>query len=183
MRNIVHKTLEFAELNTSSVVFYIEDINLWEVVENSIKDQQLMYDEKGITFENKIDENIFVKADKLRLSEVFNNFINNAVKYSPLDGSITVDALDDGDFVTISVMDSGVGMTTDQIDRIFDEFYKADESRHDFGSSGLGLPICKRIVEKHGGRIWAESLGLKKGSTFYFTIPSGSKKSKEDISE
>ncbi|UCC40736.1 MAG: PAS domain S-box protein, partial [Candidatus Aminicenantes bacterium] len=174
MRNIVLKTLEFAELNTSSVVFYIEDINLWEVVENSIKDQQLMYDEKGITLENKIDENIFVKADKLRLNEVFNNFINNAIKYSPLDGSITVDAHDDGDFVTVSVMDSGIGMTTDQIDRIFDEFYKADESRHDFGSSGLGLPICKRIVEKHGGRIWAESPGLKKGSTFYFTIPSGS---------
>lgn len=184
MNNIVCKTLKFAELNTPGTTKFItEDIKLWEEAENSIKDQQMMYDEKGITFENKIDENIFVKADKLRLSEVLNNLINNAVKYNPLGGNITVDAHDDGDFVTVSVTDSGIGMTTEQIDHIFDEFYKADESRHDFKSSGLGLSICKRIVEIHGGKIWAESPGLGKGSTFYFTIPIGSKISKEDVSE
>ncbi|GAH44071.1 unnamed protein product, partial [marine sediment metagenome] len=78
---------------------------------------------------------------------------------------------------------SGIGITREQIDRVFDEFYKADESRHDFDSSGLGLSICKRIVEKHGGRIWAESSGKGKGSTFYFTIPIGSKINKKDVSE
>ena len=74
-------------------------------------------------------------------------------------------------------------MTKEQLDHIFNEFYKADESRHDFRSSGLGLSICKRIVEKHGGRIWAESSGLGKGSTFYFTIPSGSKIGKDYVAE
>jgi len=53
----------------------------------------------------------------------------------------------------------------------FDKFFKADESRHDFESSGLGLPIAKRIVEKHGGSIWVESPGLHQGSTFFFTVP------------
>ncbi|RLF38571.1 MAG: sensor histidine kinase, partial [Thermoplasmata archaeon] len=56
------------------------------------------------------------------------------------------------------------------IEHIFDEFYKADESRHDFESSGIGLSICRKIIEKHGGKIWAESPGLGKGSTFYFTL-------------
>lgn len=62
-------------------------------------------------------------------------------------------------------------MTKGQINSIFAEFYKVDPARRDLDSSGLGLSICKRIVEKHGGRIWAESPGLGKGTTFYFTIP------------
>ncbi len=174
MKNLVVKTLELARLNAPSTIFDIKDINLGQELENSIKDQQLISDGKDFTVENKISENLFVKADKLRLGEVFNNLINNAVKYSPYGCTITVDAQDNGDFVTVSIMDSGNGMTAEQIDHIFDEFYKADKSRHDSGSSGLGLPICKRIVEKHGGRIWAVSPGPKKGSTFYFTIPKSS---------
>jgi signal transduction histidine kinase len=183
MRNLVGKFLKLAQLNAPSTVFNINDINLWEEAENSIKDQQLIYDEKDFTVENKIDENIFVRADKLRLSEVFGNLISNAFKYTPPGGNITVDAHGDDDFVTVSIIDSGIGMTNDQIEHIFDEFYKADESRHDIDSSGLGLSICKHIVEKHGGKIWAESPGLKKGSTFYFTIPIGTKIGKQDISK
>lgn len=62
-------------------------------------------------------------------------------------------------------------MTSEQIKFIFDEFYKADKSRHDFDSSGLGLSICKRIIEKHKGKIWAESPGPGKGTTIFFTLP------------
>ncbi len=183
MRNIVVKTIEFARLNDPSNVIDMEDINLWEEAENSIKDQQIMCDEKDFTVENKIGENIFVKTDRIRLGEVFDNLINNAIKYNSYGGTITIDAHEGGDFVTVSIMDSGMGITREQIDRVFDEFYKADESRHDFDSSGLGLSICKRIVEKHGGRIWAESSGKGKGSTFYFTTPIGSKINKKDVSE
>ena len=74
-------------------------------------------------------------------------------------------------FVIVSIKDNGIGLTSDQIDHIFDEFYKADESRHDIDSIGLGMTICKRIVELHGGRIWIESHGINKGSIVYFTLP------------
>jgi len=67
-------------------------------------------------------------------------------------------------------------MISEQLGHVFEEFYKADESRHDFSSSGLGLSICKRIVEKHGGKIWAESEGEGKGTTMFFTIPTSNKK-------
>ena len=117
-----------------------------------------------------------VKTDKLRLEELFDNLIGNSVKYSPNGSDITIDARDDGKFVLVSVKDEGVGMNSEQLDHIFEEFYKADESRHDFGSSGLGLSICKRIVEKHGGKIWAESKGKGKGTTMFFTIPTLNKK-------
>jgi len=126
--------------------------------------------------ENGINKDIMVKADKLRLEELFDNLIGNSVKYSPNGGNITIDAKDDGKFVVVSVKDEGTGITSEQLDHIFEEFYKVDESRHDFNSSGLGLPICKRIVEKHGGKIWAESKGKGKGTTMFFTIPTSNKK-------
>jgi signal transduction histidine kinase len=68
-------------------------------------------------------------------------------------------------------VDNGIGMTQDEIGRIFDEFYKADSARHDIHNTGLGMSICKRIVEKHGGNIWVESPGSGKGTTVFFTLP------------
>ena len=75
------------------------------------------------------------------------------------------------DHVKVSIKDTGIGMTNNQIKHMFDEFYKADQSRHDFDSSGLGMTISKRIVERHNGKIWAESPGIGKGTTVYFTLP------------
>ncbi|MDY6964441.1 MAG: PAS domain S-box protein [Halobacteriota archaeon] len=104
--------------------------------------------------------------------EIIDNLISNAVKYSyEGGGTITINSKNCDDFVIVSVKDTGVGMAGEELSQIFDEFYKADASRHDLDSSGLGLSICKRIVEKQGGKIWAESSGEGKGSTFYFTIP------------
>jgi len=115
---------------------------------------------------------LLIEADKLKLQVVFNNLLNNAVKYNKKEeGEITIShLLSDGEF-TLSIKDEGIGMTADQLEHVFDEFYKADNSRHDFESSGLGIPICKKIIEMHGGRIWVESEGLGKGSTIYFTLP------------
>jgi len=87
------------------------------------------------------------------------------------EGCLSFDAEENDDIVKVSMRDTGIGISEDQMDHIFDEFYKADPSRHDLNSSGLGLTICKRIVEKHGGEIWAESEGIGKGATFYFTVP------------
>jgi signal transduction histidine kinase len=93
------------------------------------------------------------------------------VKYTDKKGTVTIDAKVEDNIITVSIRDTGIGMTREQLSQVFDEFYKADSSRHDFDSSGLGMPICKRIVERHGGSIWAESEGPGKGSTFYFTLP------------
>jgi signal transduction histidine kinase len=109
--------------------------------------------------------------------------LNNAIKYTNGPGTVLIDAKQDHAFVTVSIKDTGIGMSDQQLNKIFDEFYKADASRHDFDSSGLGLSICKRIVEKHNGRIWAESEGLGKGSTFYFTVPKSKLKNKRESLE
>ena len=175
MRNLVIKTIELARLNSPNTKFNTEDINLLDEIELVIEQNESILNNKNIEIENNIGKDIQVRADKLRLDELFTNLIGNAIKYSPKGGAISLNAMNDQDFVTVSISDIGIGITKDQIDHIFDEFYKADKARHDFDSSGLGLPICKRIVEKHGGKIWAISTGKNKGSSFNFTIPTGNK--------
>ena len=171
MKNLVVNTIELARLNSPNVKLNIEDTNLLDELNNVIKRNNLLFEENNVEVENKISEDIVVNADKLRLTELFDNLIGNSVKYSSDSGTITIDAKQDKDFVTVSIKDTGIGIAEEQLSHIFDEFYKADESRHDFDSSGLGLPICKHIVEKHGGHIWAESEGEGKGTTMFFTLP------------
>jgi signal transduction histidine kinase len=172
MQNLIFSTLELAKLRSDKIKFNFEKLNLRSIVEQVLKSQALSIRLKHMEIENNLDNSIFVKADKLRLIEVFKNLIHNAIKYSVDDGGkITLDAKQiDDNLIEIGVKDTGVGMTDEQIFQAFDEYYKADEQTSDYYSTGLGLPICKRIIEKHGGTIWVESPGLGKGSTFYFTL-------------
>ena len=170
MKNIVVKTIELARLNSPNTKLLIDDTNLLDEIDNVVKKNKRFLKENNIEIDKNIDENIMIKADKLRIEELFDNIINNAIKYSKNAGTITIDAKEEKEFVIVSVRDTGIGMTEEELSHIFDEFYKADEARHDFDSNGLGLPICKRIVEKHGGKIWAESSGEGKGTTFYLTF-------------
>jgi len=177
MRDLIFKTLQLAKLRSSDVKFDIEKLNLAEVSNGVIESQKLLFEENKIDIKNNISKDIFVEADKLRLAELFNNLITNAVKYMVEGGGkIILDAKKDDSIVTVSVYDSGKGMEKDQLKRIFDEFYRADKFVKLKDSVGLGLSICKRIVEKHGGKIWADSPGIGKGSTFYFTLKSASEK-------
>jgi PAS domain S-box-containing protein len=178
MRNLVNKTLELAQLNTKSTFLDVEDIMLYDEVNEVLQTKKLMFLEKNVTISNNISRQLIVQVDVIQIKELFDNIIVNAVKYSaPLENQITIDAKDEGDQVIVSIKDNGIGLTSEQLEHLFHEFYKADMSRHYLDSTGLGLSICKRIVEKHGGKIWAESPGLGKGSTFYFTLPTTKKKS------
>ncbi|NQT74755.1 MAG: PAS domain S-box protein [Chloroflexi bacterium] len=172
MEELVNQTVRLAKLNsTDAAEFDIQPLNLASVVKELLHTQQYNFTENNITTNNNIDEEITVAADKLRLTEMFINLATNAIKFTPGGGVLIFDAELDSEFATVSVKDSGIGISGEQADHIFDEFYKADQSRHDLGSAGLGLSICKRITEKHSGRIWVESEGLGTGTTFLFTIP------------
>ncbi len=171
INNLVHKTLELARLNSPKVTFNFTRINLFSIINDVIKSNQYQFQENHVYANNRVHRDVFVDADMLRVEELLNNLLNNAVKYSPEGGTIQIRAQRLGEWIQLSIKDEGQGMTKDQLHFVFDEFYKADESRHNFESNGLGMSICKRIVEKHGGEIWVESKGLGTGTTFYFTLP------------
>lgn len=171
MRNLVKKTIDLAQLNSSKTMFTFEDVSLSDIVDEVVEGNASFFDEYDVVVENNVSTDSLVHVDPLHLQEVFTNLFNNAVKYSEDKKWIAVDAVEKDDHVLVSVKDTGIGISEEQLPYLFDEYYKADSSRHDFDSSGLGLPICKRIIEKHGGSIWAESPGIGKGSMFYFTLP------------
>lgn len=172
MKNLIVKSIQLAKINSALVEFNFESLNLDAVVSEIIEANQLLFKEHDIEVNNLINRCFTVYADKLQLQELFSNLLNNAVKFTDGVGSIHIDAKEADGMIQISVSDQGIGMSEDQLFRVFDEFYKGDLSRSDFESSGLGMSICKRIVEKHGGHIWAASDGLGKGSTFTFTLKS-----------
>jgi len=174
MKNLVVKTLELAVLNSPNTKFSIETLNLFKEVDQIIENKKILFEECDTKISNNIDHSLSIKADRLRFEEVLTNIFENSIKYCQEDCKITINAEIVTDKVMISITDKGIGMTKEQIERIFDEFYKADDARHDIQSTGLGMSICKRIVEKQGGRIWVESLGPGKGTTVFFTLPVGS---------
>jgi signal transduction histidine kinase len=118
-----------------------------------------------------MDENFRIYSDIQYFNDLFTNLIDNALKYSPNGGKITIEGTRLDNFIQISINDEGIGLSIKELEHVFDDFYKADWSRHDLTSSGLGLTICKKIIEKHNGKIWAESKGKDKGSSFIFTLP------------
>lgn len=171
IKNLVEKNIQLAQISSPDIKIKMEDTNLLNEVNNVIKKNKFILMNNKIVINNVVSDKINVKADKLKLNELLDNIINNSIKYSKNSCKITINATQSDKFVTVSIKDTGIGMTKEQINQVFNEFYKADNSRHDFDSSGLGMSICKRIIERHGGCIWAESDGLEKGSTFFFTIP------------
>ncbi len=171
MQELIFKTLKLAKLRSENVQFDFESLDLTGVITEVVNTQKIVVKDHNIRLVNNVQQSILVHADKLRLIEVFNNLISNSVKYTPESGgTITIDATLSKDMVTVSVSDTGIGMTKKQQEMIFDEFYKADKASDETASSGLGLSIVKRIIEKHDGKIWVESEGPGKGSTFYFTL-------------
>ncbi|MBM3309418.1 MAG: ATP-binding protein, partial [Candidatus Altiarchaeales archaeon] len=112
-----------------------------------------------------------VLADKERLMLVVENLVGNAIKFTPQGGKIEVTASKDGDFVLVEVRDTGIGIPEEDKEKVFEKYYQVKSgSVTSTGGSGLGLVICKSIVEDLGGKIWVESK-LGKGSTFKFTLP------------
>lgn len=172
MRDLVNKTIMYAKLNSDNYEFSFEEFKIHDFVDDIQKELKQLFEENQAELINDTDEEMNIIADMIQLKEVFHNLISNSMKYKQLEKPvhIIVTAAQNQDSVTISLQDNGIGMTQEQIKQVFDEFYKADSARTNLDSHGLGLNICKRIIEKHNGSIWVDSEGVGKGSTFSFTL-------------
>jgi PAS domain S-box-containing protein len=148
-------------------------LDLIDLCQRAVDGARLVFQDRNVSFETHMAEGTWtVQGDRIRLNQVFDNLIGNAVKFSPDGGIITVDSANGSDHhIEISVTDQGIGIPADKLPHIFERFFQADRSiKHRFGGAGLGLSIVQRIVEAHQGQIWVESQEGK-GSTFTFSLP------------
>ncbi|RLF55654.1 MAG: hypothetical protein DRN27_10425 [Thermoplasmata archaeon] len=174
MKEIIDETLKLARLDDVGHTIEPVDIVLFDEIESIIENNKVLLDENEFIIENNIDNKLHAMADKFQFGELINNFITNAIKYTPDEqkGIIKINATVKDDFVEVSFTDNGVGMSESQISHVFDKFYKFGTPRNGMNSSGLGLAICENIINKHGGQIRVESSGPGNGCTFYFTLKS-----------
>lgn len=147
-------------MNTETFIEKRESIDVKQMFEHIIEDVS-QNNPKGVRF-NNLANGINIFGDRSLLYRVFLNIVQNAVKYNKPDGSVTISAATNGENTIIAISDTGIGIPMDQLDRIFDPFYCVDKSRsRQLGGSGIGLALVKAIIEKHGGKIHADSeLGM-----------------------
>jgi signal transduction histidine kinase len=162
------RTLTLAE--AGSLVLHREPTDLRSLVSDVAASHRTQAEQAGISLTVTAANDLpTLEVDPARIREVISNLVTNALRHTPRDGKVELLAALAGDQVEVTVHDTGSGIPADQLDRIFDRFYRSPDSP----GSGLGLPIAKSLVEAHGGAMTAES-SLGAGTTIRFTLPSGS---------
>jgi signal transduction histidine kinase len=168
--NLVNDLLDLSRIESGRMKLKFERVSLDSVIADSIESVKHAASEKGIKLNVKLPEGLsLVKGDREKLTQVVINLLNNAIKFTPRSGEITIEAIELNGQVEVKVRDTGIGIPPEDLEKVFDKFYQVDSTlTREAGGTGLGLAICKGIIEAHRERIWAES-ELGKGSTFVFT--------------
>ncbi len=165
--------LELSHLDSKQMKFNFERINLVSLVNDCVKQNIIAAKNKNQTLSFIMPKiaHMFIKADAGRINQVINNVISNAMKYSPENTDIQIRIGDKNNFYQVFVADSGIGIPKEDLERIFERFYRVDKARsRAMGGNGLGLSIAKEIMEGHGGGIKAES-AVGKGTTMILSFP------------
>jgi PAS domain S-box-containing protein len=169
---LVSDILDISRIETGRVRLSIKPIDLASSIGSVVRSFQGPFDQKGLTLATRIPEHLpRVRGDADRVTQILTNLIGNALQYTPPPGEVTISAAVAGDVVRVSVVDTGIGISSEDQARIFDRFYRADHPQVlEAAGTGLGLAIVKMFVEMLGGTVSVES-ELGQGSTFTFSLP------------
>src|SRR6266481_5840762 len=169
---LANDLLTLAQLESGSSRLHVSEIDLTQFFAGLIRDWKKEFLAKDLKAIIDVAANVpLLRADEARLREVFDNLLDNAVKYSSKKGEVRLRAARRGDETVLSVSDYGVGIGQEDLPRIFERFYRADKARsRELGGTGLGLSIVKHIAQLHGGRVEAES-EVGRGTTIRIVLP------------
>ena len=173
LQRLVDDLQDLNRVESGAIQLNLEKYPVKELVEITQKRLLRQFDEKGVNLELDIPDDLpKVSVDADRIGQVLINLIGNSLQYTPSGGVVTVAAAEKKDQILVAISDTGIGISPQDLSTIFTRFYRVDKSRSRAGGgSGIGLTIAKHLVESHGGKIWAESPGLGKGSTIKVLLP------------
>ncbi len=177
IQRLVQDLEELSRAEAGQVHLDLRPVAIGDLVGSVAQRLQPQYEDKDVALHVEVAPRLpMLRADALRMTQVMVNLLGNALQYTSAGGTVTVKATSDNLMtVTVSVIDTGIGLSPEQLQHVFERFYRADKSRSRAGGgSGLGLTIAKHLVEAHGGTIGALSPGLGQGSTFFFSLPATS---------
>ena len=179
LSNLVNNILELSKLESGNMELNYTDFSVHEKIHDVLTRYTLLIEEQGYDISFVPDEDRLIRGDADKIDQVLYNFINNAINYSGENKHIRIKQTNKEDRVRIEVIDNGCGISKELLPKVFDRYYRGEKYKRDVVGTGLGLPICKEILKKHG---W--SFGVKseegKGSTFWFeavSVPPEAKKS------
>src|SRR5699024_8273127 len=172
MIRMINDLLQLSRVDSEEMTLDRQAINFNEFFHTIIDRFEMNTKDGNVCFYRYIPEKPFtVWMDKDRMTQVLDNILSNEVKYSPDGGKVICKVERQLRHIVVSVKDEGLGIKYDQLDKIFERFYRVDQARtRELGGTGLGLSITRELVEAHYGRIWAESVEGK-GTTIFFTLP------------
>ncbi len=174
LQRLVHDLQELSRAEAGALALDLHPRNLREIVATVIARLRPQFVDKGVALTLQgAEEALWVRVDRDRIEQVITNLLGNALQYTPSGGSVTVTVSRTEASVRLAVQDTGIGLASEDLTRVFQRFYRVDKSRSRTagGGSGVGLTIARHIVEAHEGRLWAESAGLGQGSTFILELP------------
>jgi PAS domain S-box-containing protein len=173
--NLVSNLLDISRIETNNFKLEKKPKDLTYLLSKCLRDIKYLIKARNLTITENLPEELIIKIDAQKIERVIINLISNAIKYTPSGGSIRIDLLKKDHSALLSITDSGIGLTKDQIKKVFNKFADinkpTDEYNIKMDGSGLGLHISKEIVKLHNGEITAESEGLNRGSTFTIKLP------------
>jgi signal transduction histidine kinase/CheY-like chemotaxis protein len=171
LTNLINDVLDLAKIESGRMEWHMKPVFLQDVINRAIASTSSLFDEKGLTLKKNISSDLpLVSADEDKLIQVVINLLSNAVKFTDK-GKVSIEAYQDNGQIMVEVQDTGIGIAEEDKHKVFERFRQAGDTLTDKPKgTGLGLPICREIIEHHGGIIWMKSeLGV--GSTFFFSIP------------
>ncbi len=166
---MINTTLDIAEAESGAAKLKITDIDLVDVILDACDLFKTVAEDRHIRIVTNVPKQCGIRGDLQRLQRVVANLLDNALKYTPTGGHVTIKVVDKGQSVELSIEDTGPGMSADELPRIFQRFYRCDRSRSENGN-GLGLSLAQAFIRAHGGDISVNS-APGKGSTFTAVIP------------
>jgi PAS domain S-box-containing protein len=175
LNTLVNTFIESSHLDKDFSKLELGRVNLLTLIEKALREVKGVAILRNHLIDISVDEKLMVEIDKDRIYTVLTNLILNAIKYTPIGGTILIRSKIEQDFIVTSISDNGIGITSSEKEKLFERFGKIERYGHGWDiitdGIGMGLYISKKIITEHGGKIWVESQGRNRGSTFNFTIP------------